>query len=485
MSTKVLSVSRILGYATPFNIKYINEDNFRRTFSVNKYSVKNKLTAMVLGGLMTMSLASGVALAADSVDLTLDESIELALKNNKDIQQYLSDTETAKWALKEAKGSNGVSLSWSSTAEKIGGNYYSASSKDRDFSNTLSASLPIYSGGKIEGNIKKAEIGIDIGALNLEDTKQTVKLTVTKDYFTILKNRTTVQVDKDSVDKLQGHLKTVMAEYAAGTVAKSDVLRSQVELVDEQQSLVTAQNDYDLSVATFNNDIGLPLDTVVTIRDELKYEKYDLALDNCISYALQHRPDGIAEIKAIKKAEAAIKVAQAGQKPQVDFVASDTIDDTKAFGDQTDKWGVGVSASWNLFDSNVTNSQIKSAETAKTKAEIVANQQLDTIQLEVRKAYLSMIAAEKNIPTTKVAVEQSQEDYKIAQVRYSAGVGTNLDVIDAQVALTTAQTNYIQALYDYNTSKASLDKAMGIQVDLDASQYNDNKVVSTDKTQNK
>ena len=96
-----------------------------------------------------------------------------------------------------------------------------------------------------------------------------------------------------------------------------------------------------------------------------------------------------------------------------------------------------------------------------------------------------MIAAEKNIPTTKVAVEQSQEDYKIAQVRYSAGVGTNLDVIDAQVALTTAQTNYIQALYDYNTSKASLDKAMGIQVDLDASQYNDNKVVSTDKTQNK
>ena len=442
---------------------------------------------MVLGGIMTMSLTSGMALAADTVNLTLDESIDLALKNNKDIQQSVSETETAKWSLKEAKGSNGFSLAWSSTADKIGGNYYSAAGKDRDFSNTLSASLPIYSGGKIEGSIKKAEIGIDVGALNLENTKQTVKLTVTKDYFTILQYRNLVQVDKDSVEKLQEHLKNVSAQYAVGTVAKSDVLRSQVELANAQQSLVTTQNDYDLSVSTFNNVIGLPLDTGVMIRDELKYEKYDLALDNCIVYAQQHRPDGIAAIKAIKQAEAGIKIAQAGQKPQVNFVASDTIDDTKAFGDQSNKWGVGVSASWNLFDSNVTNSQIKTAEAAKTKAEIVANQQLDTIQLEVRSAYLSMNAAEKNIQTTKVAVEQAQEDYKIAQVRYSAGVGTNIDVIDAQVALTTAQTNYIQTLYDYNTSKATLDKAMGIQVDLDASQYNDtkNKIASTDTAQNK
>lgn len=452
---------------------------------MNKYSVKKKLTAMVLGGLLTMSLASGVALAADTVELTLDDSVELALKNNKDIQQSLADTETAKWALKEAKGSNGVSLSWTSTADKLGGNYYSGSNKDRDFSNTLSASLPIYSGGKIEGNIKKAELGIDIGALDLEDTKQTVKLTVTKDYYTILQDRNLIQVDKDSVSKLQEHLKNVTAQYSAGTVAKLDVLTSEVSLVNAQQSLVKAENDYAVAVSTFNNVVGLSLDTEVTIRDELRYEKYDLVLADCIAYARQHRPDGIAAIKAIKKAEASIKVAQSGQKPQVNLVASDTIDDTKAFGNQTDKWGIGVSASWNLFDSNVTNSQIKTAEVAKTKAEITANQQLDKIQLDVRTAYLSMSAAEKNIQTTQVAVAEAQEGYKIAQVRYSAGVGTNVDVMDAQVALTTAQTNYIQSLYDYNTSKATLNKAMGIPVDLDASQYNDNVKIQPDTTKNK
>ena len=75
-----------------------------------------------------------------------------------------------------------------------------------------------------------------------------------------------------------------------------------------------------------------------------------------------------------------------------------------------------------------------------------------------------MNEADKRIETTQVAVEKAEEDYKIAGVRYSAGVGTNLDVIDAQVALTDAKNNYIQAMYDYNTSKADLDKAMGIAV---------------------
>jgi len=93
-----------------------------------------------------------------------------------------------------------------------------------------------------------------------------------------------------------------------------------------------------------------------------------------------------------------------------------------------------------------------------------ARQSRDSVQLEVRQAFLNMKEAEKRIETSKVAVDKAEEDFKIAQVRYSAGVGTNLDVIDAQLALTQAKTNNIQALYDYNTSKAKLDKAMGIPV---------------------
>ena len=123
-----------------------------------------------------------------------------------------------------------------------------------------------------------------------------------------------------------------------------------------------------------------------------------------------------------------------------------------------------MTTTWNVFDNNVTRAQIKQAEVAMMKTMEQEQQKKDSIQLEVRQAYLNMNEAEQRIQTSQVSVEKAQEDFKIAQVRYSAGVGTNLDVIDAQVALTSAQTNYIQSLYDYNISKANLDKAMGVGI---------------------
>lgn len=87
---------------------------------------------------------------------------------------------------------------------------------------------------------------------------------------------------------------------------------------------------------------------------------------------------------------------------------------------------------------------------------------MDSVNLDVRSNYLGLREAEKRISTTKLAVEQADEDYRIAQLRYMSGVGTNTDVLDAQVALTQAKTNYTKALYDYNTSKTALETSIGV-----------------------
>ena len=173
-------------------------------------------------------------------------------------------------------------------------------------------------------------------------------------------------------------------------------------------------------------------------------------------------------------AEAAVETAKAGYQPTVNAVVNKSIGGEKPFRhDHTssDSWSAGVNASWNVFDNGLTQASVKSANMALAKAQEEAAQTDDQIRLDVRKAYLGLQAAEKNIQTTSVAVTRAEEDYKIAQVRYSAGVGTNLDVMDANEKLTTARTNYYTALYNYNTSKASLDKAMGIPVDLDVVKY--------------
>jgi len=125
---------------------------------------------------------------------------------------------------------------------------------------------------------------------------------------------------------------------------------------------------------------------------------------------------------------------------------------------------VSMTTSLNVFDSGLVKSQVKQAEYGVTTAQEQARQTRDNISLQVRQAFLSIKEAEKRIDTSQVAVNQAQEDFRMSQVRYEAGVGTNLDVIDAELALTQAKTNYIQALYDYNTSKALLDQAMGVPV---------------------
>lgn len=113
----------------------------------------------------------------------------------------------------------------------------------------------------------------------------------------------------------------------------------------------------------------------------------------------------------------------------------------------------------------MTESQVKQAKAAQAKATQQERQALDTIELDVRTAYLNLLEAEKRIHTSQVAVGQAEEDYKIALVRYNAGVGTNLDVIDSQVALTQAKNNYIKALYDYNVNNAKLEWVSGMPVE--------------------
>lgn len=434
---------------------------------MNKKSLNKTITAVLLSGSLFLG-GSNLAFAQDTVDLTLDNTVEMALENNRTIKQAVYDTDSARWALSEAKGQKGFSISWQTAAAAVGGETYDLQNRDSSYQNVVEASIPLYTGGQLENNIKGKEIGVDISDLTLENTKQQIKYDTTKGYYNILQCRNLVGVNQETVDQLQAHLDTVNAKYAAGTVAKSDVLRSQVELADAKQNLVNAENNYDLSISSLNNLIGLPIDTKINIQDELKYTKYDLSLAECMDLAMNNRPDGIAAAKSVEQAKTSVKVAQAGNLPQVSAYASYTIDGDDAFNnDAAEQSEVGVKASWSIFDNNVTKSQVRQAEAALAKAQENVQYVNEGIQLEVHQAYLNLLSAEKNIQTTSVAVNQASEDYNIAQVRYTAGVGTNIDVMDAAVALTTAKTNYVQALYDYNVSKAQLDKAMGLPVDLD------------------
>ncbi|HIU63760.1 MAG TPA: TolC family protein [Candidatus Avacidaminococcus intestinavium] len=430
---------------------------------------KHLLMATVLAGLVSMQTAF-----AAPVEVTLDKAVSMALKTNPTVKISEAESEAAEGQKDAVKASRWFTINFNSDFSR--GGYYDpvtnpvtnipSKGLQDTYNNGFSASVPLYTGGKLSGTIEQAVQNYRASEYGVAEAYQAVKLSATDAFFTVLQTENVVALSQESVDRLKAHLNNVNAQYQVGVVAKVDVLRSEVELADAEQTLIKAQNAHDLAVANLNNIIGLPHESEIVVAEKLGYEEYTNALENCITFALANRPELYQAEASVESAKAGVKVARAGYLPQVSASASNKWSSHSWPGDDDENWGVGIGLSMNVFDSGVTAGKVKSAKATLLKAEETYRKTKDEIQLDVRNNYLNLREAEKRISTAQVAVLKAEEDYHIAQVRYQAGVGTNLDVMDSQVALTQAKNNYVQALYDYNTSGASLEKAMGVPVSV-------------------
>lgn len=431
---------------------------------------RNKLTKrfLLLSAALTMALGQS-AFAGETVALNLDDAMLRAFQTNPTVSIAQYELDSARASYNAARQSRGISISANHTTQR--GGYDDAHEAapglwtkgiGNNHANSLTASLPIFTGGKLKGTIKQAKANYQYNEVGVQRTYNEMRSTVTDGYFKMLQADNMQKLSAESVTRLEDHLKNVQAQYDVGVVAKVDVLRSQVELANAKQTLIQAENSYQVAEANMNKIVGLPMDTTLKLDNLLVYNAYEQNMDDCLAYAAEHRPELMQAKYGVDAAKGALMVARSGHMPQVAASATQQWSDSNWPGDEDGKWGVGVNVSLNVFDTGVTMSKIHGAEADLKKAEETYRNTVDSVNLDVRSNYLGLREAEKRISTTKLAVEQADEDYRIAQLRYMSGVGTNTDVLDAQVALTQAKTNYTQALYDYNTSKTALETSIGV-----------------------
>lgn len=433
----------------------------------------------VLALTAALSVLCSQSVFAATLELDLEETIQRALLTNPSVKIAESQRKEAKADYSAAKSARGISISLNHSTGRGGyadnTRYFTYDnlgdripqydkSIGNSHSNSITASLPIFTGGELQGQIGQAKANYRSMLSAEEQAYNEMKETATTGYFNMLNATNMKALRQESVDRLQAHLDNVIAQYNVGIVARADVLRSEVELANAKQDYITASNEYDVAEATLNNIIGTPLGTTLLLKDRLQYEPYENDMAYCLAYSEQHRPELKQAEYGVDAAEAALVVARSGHMPKVYASASNSWASESWPGDDNEEWQVGVTASMNIFDSGVTWSKIHAAQEALVQAKESQRQIKDNVELEVRTDYLSMREAEKRITTAQVAVASAEEDYHIAVVRYQAGVGTNIDVMDAQEALTQAKTNYYQALYNYNTSKAALNTSMGVGV---------------------
>ena len=250
--------------------------------------------------------------------------------------------------------------------------------------NTVSISVPIYTGGKLEGQIEEAKANQKYYEYGMNSAYQTTRYNAAKGYYDVLESINTVNLQKETVDRLAEHLRNTQSQFNVGVSAKVDVLRSQVELVDAQQTLTQAQNSYDVAVATLNNVLGLPTGTPLSLSEGLEYKPNDYTLDNCLSYAMLNRPEIHQAQASVDMAKAEQKIANAATLPQVSLSAANGWADDRFPGAHKYEWSVGASVDFNIWDYGVNAAKIRQAKANVVKAEESYRQISDQVNLAVR-----------------------------------------------------------------------------------------------------
>ena len=422
---------------------------------------------MLLQKNLASSITEAVAPEAAAMDIDLKGAVTTAIQNNRDITiaELKRREAEADVSAAAAKKNPSVSYSWQRNQypTQVVTTALGTQSSNHGYSQGINVSWPIWTFGKVEGAIDAARYQKNIADLTVYKTEADTKLAAVQAYYQYLEAVKLAEVQAQSVTDYASHLNNVQQQFDAGIVAKLDVLSSNVSLANAKQKSIAADNTRDVAEANLNNIMRIPMNTTLNPLDKNFPEpEFDLTMEQAILMAQKYRWELVEADYGVKAAEASLRSAKAGYLPTVSVGGGYSWKEASVTAVDKDDWAVQGGLSWSLWDGGATQASVKKADAAVKTAQETLLQAREKIELEVRQDYLNVLSYKEQIRAAEASVAQAEEAYKIATVRYSSGVGINLDVLDAELALNTARTNYITALYNYNIGLATLEHAMGV-----------------------
>lgn len=323
----------------------------------------------------------------------------------------------------------------------------------------------VYAGGQVRAALRIAKFTQDSSYWRLRDTIDQIISTTRTQFYSVLLNRALINVQEESISLLSDQLKDQQNRFEAGTVPRFNVLRAEVELANARPELIRATNNYLIAQLQLAKTLGLapapggkPTFNAVGALDT---GERPLGLQSALQLAKERRPFLKVQRQSILIETEQIRIALAGYKPRVDANAGYEVLSSRFSDDLTDTvngWFFGVTGSWDIFDGLATYGRTKQARARLESAKINYDDSVQQVELEVQQAYALLQQARETIQSQQKNVEQALEALRLSTERLSAGAGTQLDVLDARVALTRARTTELQARADYNIALAEFDR---------------------------
>lgn len=427
--------------------------------------------------LLLLAAAATSAVAAPDPAQQVPERIDLrgaltyAYENNFSIRAARERLNQAEGALTTARAgylpSVGADASYSRTSKQITSPGYDTET----WNSSVSVDQTLFAGGAVSAGVKAARFSRDAAQFELQAVTNQVLAGVRVAFYNVLRAVETIKVREQALSLLEEELKNARNRYEAGAGAQFDVLRAEVALANGRPPLITARNDLKIGIEElrqllgFTNREGVNLTKVPDFLGELAFGNEQFSLDDSLAAARRQRAELQALAKGISIAEAGVTVARSGYLPKVGATAGWQIVSNRAsphLGESSrDGWFLGAQSSWAIFDGRATAGKVRSAKSQAAQARLSLQEQELAIDVEVRRAYASWQQAVELVTASTKVVDQAAEALRLSRARFDVGAATQLDVLQAQVALTEAGNNKVQALYAYNAAVAQLRSAVG------------------------
>lgn len=399
--------------------------------------------------------------------MSLSEALDYALDHNQDIITTREAVRVQEGVLVTARGQRKPNLALSGQYQRNDEELArSLVPTDESWNLNLQVTQVLYAGGGLTAGVAAQDAQVQAAVLDLQSVIENVLLQVRVQYLQTLLARENIGVQEANVKLLEDRLGEVRDRFEAGVVSNFDVLRADVALANAQPALIQARNAYRAAIADLRLLLGMEALDTLEVEGELQTQPFNIELATAQQTALANRVEIAAAAKRVEAGAYGIDRAKAGYRPTVSAFAGyqlqQAVDGLGSRGGDADHgWVAGVSTSWDVWDSGRTKGEVLSAMAQRRQAETAVARTRLGVSVEVEKAYLDLRAARELLEATRRTVEQAEEGLRLAEERYAQGVGIQLDVLDAQVALTQARTNVLDANFRHLAAVARLQRAMG------------------------
>ncbi len=403
--------------------------------------------------------------------MTLTEATALALRQQPTIRAAQGALSAAQARVPQAQANYYPRIDLQTgvqTGEFVSSTTGRDTRSDSTFVNLQGRQL-LYDFGKTAALVDEARAGSRVASGELERVRDLVVQNVRQSYFGVLQARRLVAVADAALARSELNLRSARGFFDVGTKPKSDVTRAEVEVANARVGVIRARNLVRFSETSLANALGLDATASIEIDDVLTYEPVAIDPAQLAVEALGNRPELRQAQARLDGARAQVSGARARYLPDltVNGTAGYTGDDAFIATDGvagvgfSEFWAVTGQLSWNLFEGFFTQNRVKETralvETARANYETIELQ----VRLEVEQAYIAVVEAAERFGATEKAIESAQENLRLAQGRYDAGVGTILELTEAQLSLTNAEADSVRAVTDYRVGLAVLDRVVG------------------------